>query len=106
MLGQRSMASLARNDHMLALLFLICDVGVAGLANIVAGKGCRPGCDLRDRRAPVVAVLSKTARNDSSPQHDKRDQGDCHDCGQPDEVFCVLEQVRIPASDFGRVCAA
>ena len=100
---QRSMAGLARNDNMLALLFLINNIGVAGFANIVTRECSRPGRDLRDGIAPVVAVLSKTARNDSSTQHNKRHQGDCHDCGQPDEVFRVFEQVRIPASNVGRV---
>jgi hypothetical protein len=68
MLGQGSVASLASDHHMLALLFLIHHVGMAGLAGIVAGKGNRPGRDLGDRRASIVAVLSKTVRYDSGAQ--------------------------------------
>jgi hypothetical protein len=94
--GLGSMAGFAGNDDVLALPFLINDVGMAGLTGIVAGEGYRPGCDLGDRSAAIVAVLPKTARDDGSAQDDERNQCDRHDDDEPDEVLCVLEQVRIP----------
>ena len=72
---------------------------MAGLARIVAGKGDRPVRRLRDRRAAIVPVLPKTARDDSSAQDDERNQRYRHDGRKPDEVFYVLKQVRIPAPD-------
>ena len=49
MLGQRPVAGLASNHHMLTKLFLIHDVSMASLAGIVPGKRNRPGRDLADR---------------------------------------------------------
>jgi hypothetical protein len=97
------MAGFAGNDDVLALPFLINDVGMAGLTGIVAGEGYRPGCDLGDRSAAIVAVLPKTARDDGSAQDDERNQCDRHDDDEPDEVLCVLEHVRIPAPDVARL---
>src|SRR5208282_2459521 len=62
MLGQGPVASLASDDHMLAQFFLIHNIGMAGLAGVVAGKRNRPGRDLADRRASIVAILSETVR--------------------------------------------
>ena len=81
MLGQGPVASLASDHHMLAQLFLIHDVGMAGLAGLVPGKRNRPGRDLADRRASIVAVLPKAARYDRSPQNDESHQPRYYDCG-------------------------
>lgn len=91
-----SMAGLARDDHMLAKLLLIDDIDVAVLANIMAGEGDGPACDLGDRSTAIVAVLPKAARDDGSTQDDERDQCNGHDDDEPDEVLCVLEHVRFP----------
>ena len=91
-----SVAGFARNDDVLALLFLIDDVGVAGLTGIVAGEGNRPARDLGDRSTAIVAVLPKAAWDDGSTQDDERDQRNGHDDDEPDEVLCVLEHVRFP----------
>ena len=102
MAGQGSVAGLAGHDHMLALPLLIYDVGMAGLAGIVAGEGYRPGRCLGDRSPTIVPVLAKAARNDGGAEHDKRDHRHGYDYSEPDEMFQILEQVPIPAPDSRR----
>jgi len=79
-LGQGPVAGLASDNHMLAKFFLIHDVGMAALAGVVPGKRNRPGRDLTDCRASIVAVLPKAARYDRSPQNDESHQPRCYDC--------------------------
>jgi hypothetical protein len=76
---------------------------MTGLAGIVPGMSDGPSRDLRDRRSTIMAVLTKAVRNNSGAQNDERHQSDDHDGCETDEVFRVFEQVRIPASNFGRV---
>jgi hypothetical protein len=95
-LGQGAVASLASDHHMFAQLFLIHDVGMAGFAGFVPGKCNWPGCDLADRRPSIVAILPKTVRDDGGPQNYECHQPDGDDGGQPNEVFDVLEQARVP----------
>ena len=96
MLRQRPVAGFARYNHMLAKLFLLHDVGVAGFTGLVPGKRNRPGRDLAYRRASIVAVLPKTVRYDGGPQdHESQDPNHHDDC-QPNEVFDVLKQARLP----------
>jgi hypothetical protein len=97
-LGQGSVASLASNHHMLAKFFLIQHVGMAGFAGIVPGKRNRPGRDLADRRPSIVAVLPKTAGYDRGPQNHECHQRYRDDYCQPNEVFDVLKQVRVPVT--------
>jgi len=94
MLGQGSMAGLAGNDHVFALLFLFDDIGMTGLADIVAGKGNGMGRRLWNGRAAIVAVLPKAARNDRNSQNHEYSQQYCDDDNEPYEMFYVLEQVR------------
>ncbi len=91
-----TVAGLARNNHMPALLLLIDDVGMACLARIVARKGNGPGCDLRDRCAPIVSVLAKTPGNNSGTQNDEGNHGYCHDGSEANEMFYVLKQFLFP----------
>ena len=93
MLGQGSVAGFAGNHHMLALLLLLDDVGVADLAGIVAGKRNRVGCRLCDSSSAVVAVLPKAARHNRNSQNEEYCQQHYDDDGQPDKMFYVLEQV-------------
>ncbi len=99
MLGLGSVACLATDYYVFALLLLIHNVGMAGLARIAAGKTNRSGGDLRDCGAPIVPILPKAARNDGGAQDDECYQCDRHDNGEPDEMFSVLEQVSIPVPD-------
>ena len=94
--GLGSVAGFARNDNVLALLFLVNDVGMAGFTSIMTGEGYRPGCDLGDRSTAIVAVLPKTARYDGGAQDNERNQCNRHDDGEPDEMLGVLEHVGIP----------
>ena len=91
--GLGSVAGFAGDDDMLALLFLIDYVGVAGFAGVVAGEGDWPGRDLGDGGASIVAVLAETARNDGGAQDDEGHYRDQHHGGEPDEMFDVLEHV-------------
>lgn len=61
-LGQSPVTSLASDYHMFAKLFLIRDVGMAGLADIVPGERNRPGRDLANRLPSIVSILPKTLR--------------------------------------------
>lgn len=96
MLGQGSMTGLTCDHYVFALLFLFDDIGVAGLAEIVAGEGHRPGSGFRDRSAAVVAVLSKAGWDDGNTQNHEYGQQHQDDHSEPDEMFYVLEQVRSP----------
>jgi hypothetical protein len=71
-LRQGSVARLAGDDHMLALFLLIDDLSVAGLARFVARKRNRPGRNLGNGVASIVAVLPETARNNCGAKKDKR----------------------------------
>ena len=102
MLGLGPVAGFAGNPYMLALLFLLDHVGVAGFANIVTSEGHGPGRDLGNGGAAIMSVLAKTARNDGGPQDDECDHCDCHDGRQPNEVFDVLEQFVRPTPGASR----
>lgn len=96
-----TVAGLARNNHMPALLLLIDDVGMACLTRIAARKGNRPSGDLRDRSTPIVPVLAKTPRNNSRTQDDEGNHAYHHDSSEADEVFYVLKQFLFPVPVFG-----
>jgi hypothetical protein len=105
-LGQSPVASLASNHHMLTKLFLIHDVGMAGLADIVPGERNRPGRDLANRMPSIVAILPKTLRHHSGSQEQEDHQRYGDDGSQPNEVFDVFEQIRVPAPIVpGAICA-
>ena len=103
MLGLGSVAGFAGDNHMPALLFMIDDVGMAGLAYIVAGEGDGPGRDLSNGSAAIVSVLAKALRNDEGAQGDECDHCDRHDHREPDEMFNVLEQSVRPTPGASRV---
>jgi hypothetical protein len=100
-----TVAGLARNNHVPALLLLIDHVGMTSLARIVARKDNRAGCDLRDRCAPIVAVLAKTPRNDSGTQDDEGNHPYDHDGSEADQMFYVLKQFLFPYVTSGVVYA-
>jgi len=95
--GQRSVASLTRNHHVFAQFFLVYDFGVATLADLMSGKRDRLSRDLGDRISAIVTVLSETSGDDSGANEYKCRRGDDHDCGQPNEVFDVLDHSRLLA---------
>lgn len=97
-----TVAGLARNNHMPALLLLIDNVGMACLTCSVARKDNRPGGDLRDRRAPVVSILAKTSRNDSGTQDHEANHTYRHNGGEANEMFYVLKQFLFPHLTSGQ----
>ena len=105
-LRQGPVASLASDNHMLAKLFLIHDVGMAGLAGIMPGKRNRPRRNFADRRPSIVAILPKTTWYNSRPQDHESHQRDCDDHRQTNQVFDILKQVRVPCAVLpGAICA-
>ena len=93
MLGLSSVAGFAGNNDVLALFLLFHDVGVAGLAHVVAGMGDGAACGLGNGGTAIVSVLAEAARNDCASQEKECHQSDGHDGGEADEVFDVLKQV-------------
>jgi hypothetical protein len=77
---------------MLALLLLIDDVGMAGLARVVPSEGQGAARCLGDGGAAIVPVLPEGAGDDGGAQDDEGNDCDCHHSGETDEVFNVFEQ--------------
>jgi len=98
MIRECAMARLAGNHDVLPSLLFVGDVGVAGFASLVAGVNDRLGRYLSDGGATKMPVLTKTLGNDGCAQNYKRRKCDQHDRGQPDQVFYVLEQARLPGN--------
>ena len=92
MLGLGSVAGFAWNDHVLALLLLLHNVGVAGLAHVVAGMGDGPGRGFGDGGAAIVSVLTEATRDNRATQKKECHHSDGHNGGEADEVFDVLKQ--------------
>jgi hypothetical protein len=85
------MAGLAWNHHVLAQLFLVYDLGVATLADLMSSKCNRTGRDLGDGISPIVAVPSKAGGNHSGANKNESDRRNAHDQRQPNEMFYVLK---------------
>jgi len=100
------MARLASDHYVLTLLFLSHNVAMAGLASIVTGKGDRPGRRLSDGRPAIVPILPKAARDDGGSQDYECNHRYRHDRNEPNEVFYVFEQVRLPVITPSRSCKA
>jgi hypothetical protein len=108
MFGLGAVAGFTGDDDVAALLFLVNNVGVAGLADLVTGVGDGAGGDLGNGVTAVVSVLAKAVGDDGGAKKDEGDQGDRHDSGEPDEVFNVLEQFGLSAPAAGAlrgICA-
>ena len=71
-LGQRSVTGFAVHVRVLAGLLYVQNVGVAGLAGLVAGELDRARCDLGDGGAAVVSVLSEARGTTKSRTTRKR----------------------------------
>ena len=87
--GKCSMASLTRNHHMLTQFFLVYDLGVASLADLMSRKSNRTRRDLGDSVSAIVAVLSKATGDYSGANKDESDRRNGHDQRQPNEMFYV-----------------
>jgi hypothetical protein len=80
-----------------AQFLLVYDIGVAGFANVMPGESRGAGGDFADGGATIVAILSKSLRNDGRAQQYEYRQQDSDDDGKPDEMFDVLEHGCFPA---------
>src|SRR6266568_1753836 len=89
--GERSMASLAWNHDVLTQLFLVYDLSVATLADLVSRKRNWTSRDLGDGISAIVAVLSEAAGDHSGANKDKSDHRNGYDQRQPNEMFYVLK---------------
>jgi len=91
--GQGAMAGLAVHMRVLAVLLLFEDVGMAGLAGLMASESDRPGGDIGDGFATIVPILSEALRNqepaDDEEEHHTRDEYP----GQAKEMSGIFEDV-------------
>ena len=97
-LGERPVASLTGERRVFTLFLQIGDVGVTRLTSFVTGNGNRTRRYLSNGCATIVAVLPEATGNNSCAQNHEREERDQHHCSEPDQVFYVLEQVRLPKS--------
>ena len=93
MLGERAVAGLTIDVRVLAVLFLVEDVGMAGLTSLMAREVDGAGSDLGHRGPAVVPVLSKTFWNQESA--DDQEQEDARDKyrGQSEKVSGIFESL-------------
>ncbi len=89
--GKCSMASLTRNHGVLTQLFLVYDLGVATLADLVSSKSNRTSRDLGDGICAIVAVLPEAAGDHSGANKDESHRRNGHDQRQTNEMFYVLK---------------
>jgi hypothetical protein len=91
MLGQGSVAGLAIDVGVLAVLFLVEDVGMAGLASLMASEIDGPGGGFGHRVPAVMPVLSEAfwdqEEADDQEQEDARDKN----CCQTEKVSGIFE---------------
>jgi hypothetical protein len=86
-------AGFAGDNDVLALLLLFHNVGVAGLAHVVAGMGDGTRRGFSYGGAAIVSVLAEAARDHRASQKEECHHTDGHNGGEADEVFDILEQV-------------
>ena len=84
--GQRPMAGFAIHVSVLATLFLVEDIGMAGFTGLMAGEIEWPGGDFGQRIAAIVSVLSETAGHHKASDNQKQDYA-------RDEQSCQSEQM-------------
>src|SRR5260370_5227089 len=87
--GECSMASLTRNHDVLTQLFLVYDLSVAPLADLVSRKSNRTSRGLGDGISAIVAVLSEAVWDHSAANKDKSDHRNGYDHPQHNERFDV-----------------
>lgn len=93
------MAGFASDDNMLSLALLFSHVRVTAFADRMAGVGDGTSRYLINCCPSKVSILPEAPGNDRSPESDKREDPDCHQGSEPDEVFYVLEQSSAPAPE-------
>lgn len=91
-LGQRSMAGLAIYMGVLSVFLLFEDVTVTALAGLMSGEVDRACRDIRERFAPVMAVLSKAGRDKKSPDHQEQHDSRQKDRRKTEKMACISEE--------------
>ena len=89
-LCQRTVAGLAVHVLVLARLLRLRNVGMAGLAGLVAGVVQRAGGNLADGRPAVVAVLSEALRHNEVPHHKKDRERHHEEKRKAEEMSSIL----------------
>ena len=64
---------------------------MTAFANLMAGVGNRPRCDLGDGIAPVVSVFSKAARHKKAARHEEQNASREKDRCQTENMTGVFE---------------
>ena len=91
MIRQRAMAGFAVDVGVLAGGLDGQDVGVAGLAGLVAGEVDGVGGDFADGGSAVVAVLPEALGHDEVANDKKHHKGDDEEEGKSEEMSCIFE---------------
>jgi hypothetical protein len=91
--GLRSVARFAIHMRVLAGGFLVEDIRMAGLAGLMARELNGPGRDFGHGTSPVVAVLSKTFRDQETPDDEECQEAEHEDPSQAEKMSCILEDI-------------
>ncbi len=88
--GLRAVAGLTVHARVLARVFFLGDIGVAGFADFMSSVDNGQCGRFRDRISTVVAVLPEGRRNKERPENEKKDRPQYKDASQPEEMFGVF----------------
>ena len=90
--GERTVARLAGDPGMLALLQDVGLVGVAVGAGLVSGEGGSRGPDVLDGPGPVVTVLAEVLGHEQAPEHEEDEHTGREEAHDPQEVLAILQR--------------
>ena len=90
-LEDRAVAGLAVHVRMLAGIFLLRHIRMAGLARLVAGELHRPRRNLADGRPAIVPILAKALGHNKVAHHQKDQKGEHKEPRKPEKMPCILE---------------
>ncbi len=86
-----SVAGLAIHVRVLALGFHVQNIGVAGLARLVAGKLHRSSGNLTNRFAAIVSILPEALGNNVTSNNEKDNKGKNKQPRKSEEMPRILE---------------
>jgi hypothetical protein len=84
---------------MLAMLFLVEDVGMAALASLMAGEVDGPRGDFGYRISAVVPVFSEAFGNQGTAEDQEQEEARDKNCGQTEKVSGISEDLHGGARD-------
>jgi hypothetical protein len=98
-LCERYVTGLAVDVRVDAFGLDLCDIGMAILAGVMAGKGNGVRGKLSNGRASIGTVLPKALRNGGGPENDKRNEAQEKDASQTNQMLRILESIQwVPPS--------